>query len=122
MVVLGLGLVVVIIIVVVASLLPGSESGSGGSGDTGGGGSTTTLSAADETFLGALNSRGVQYTSQASAINEGQAVCQRFAGGNDVLGEVTHFKQEGYSDFEAGFIVGAAVNAYCPQYRSLLGN
>lgn len=78
---------------------------------------------ADDQYLQTLHLRGLSWADGAdqSMINVGHAVCTDFDGGDtaaQTIGDVK--KSVGLSNGGANIIVGAAVAAYCPQYRSKL--
>ena len=74
-------------------------------------------SSADSKFIDRLDEGGIAYSSESAATKAGRSVC-------DVLDEGYSVNQAayaaadgtGYSLYEAGFIVGASVYAYCPEY------
>jgi hypothetical protein len=68
-------------------------------------------------FLGALNSRGITFTSKPAAIAAGHEVCDELDQGkqaSDVANNVmTLSNLDGY---HAGFFVGASIAAFCPTH------
>ncbi|OBG98162.1 hypothetical protein A5697_16885 [Mycobacterium sp. E3251] len=76
-------------------------------------------SAADDAFLAALTSKGINYESPETAIRSGHLVCQELESGespqqvaNDVM---TNSHLDGY---HAGYFVGVSIRAYCPKYQA----
>ena len=71
----------------------------------------------DDMFLGALQSRGINYRSPEAAVEAAHQVCSELAGGrskDDVAQEV--MDRSGLDPYHAGYFVGASVGAYCPQF------
>jgi hypothetical protein len=70
-------------------------------------------------FLGALNSRGITFTSKQAAIAAGHEVCDELGQGkqtSDVANNVmTLSNLDGY---HAGFFIGASIAAFCPTHSS----
>jgi hypothetical protein len=70
-------------------------------------------------FLGALNSRGITFTSKQAAIAAGHEVCDELDQGkqtSDVANNVmTLSNLDGY---HAGFFIGASIAAFCPTHSS----
>jgi hypothetical protein len=68
-------------------------------------------------FLGALNSRGITFTSKQAAIAAGHEVCDELDQGkqtSDVANNVmTLSNLDGY---HAGFFIGASIAAFCPTH------
>ena len=68
-------------------------------------------------FLGALTSRGITFTSKQAAIAAGHEVCDELDQGkqtSDVANNVmTLSNLDGY---HAGFFVGASIAAFCPAH------
>ncbi|WIM86866.1 DUF732 domain-containing protein [Candidatus Mycobacterium wuenschmannii] len=71
----------------------------------------------DDRFLAALQSRGINYKSAEAAIDAAHQVCTELGRGrtkDDVAQEV--IDRSGLDPYHAGYFVGAAVGAYCPQF------
>ena len=71
----------------------------------------------DDRFLAALQSRGINYQSAPGAIDAAHQVCTELGRGrtkDDVAQEV--IDRSGLDPYHAGYFVGAAVGAYCPQF------
>ena len=79
---------------------------------------------ADDQYLQTLRLRGLGWADGAdqTMINVGRAVCTDFDGGDTATQTIGDVKKSslGLSSGGASIIVGAAVAAYCPQYRSKL--
>jgi len=74
--------------------------------------------AIDTTFLGALNSRGIDFANGQSAVMAGHEVCDELDGGrqkSDVVSEVMQSSR--LDDYHAGFFVGVSVSAFCPRHH-----
>jgi hypothetical protein len=75
--------------------------------------------AADNTFTAALNAKGIKFASPESAIIAGHEVCDELGLGRttaQVATDVT--KNSNLDGYHAGYFVGLAVAAYCPQHAS----
>lgn len=74
--------------------------------------------AVDTTFLGALNSKGIDFVNGQSAVIAGHEVCDELDVGrqkSDVVSDVMRNSQlDGY---HAGFFVGVSVSAFCPRHH-----
>lgn len=84
--------------------------------------STAKADAADTAFLAGLQSEGItDHVSPAHAILAAHMVCQQIEDGkspNDVVGNV--ITSTSMPAYHAGYFVGAAIDAYCPEYKSKL--
>lgn len=72
----------------------------------------------DDRFLAALQSRGINYKSPEAAVEAAHQVCTELGKGrtkDDVAQEV--IDRSGLDPYHAGYFVGAAVGAYCPQFH-----
>ncbi len=75
----------------------------------------------DEIFLLNLELGDVYYSSAESAIQVATMTCDKLAEGVDPVAlQIIAVQAGGYSAYDAGYFIGAAVNAYCPQYEHLL--
>lgn len=73
----------------------------------------------DAAFLFVLDSVGIQYASATKVITAGYAVCAlRDQGMAELAVAETVYQQTGLDAFNAGFFVGAAEAAYCPEHLS----
>lgn len=77
----------------------------------------------ERAYLAALDSEGVRYSSPEAAITAGRAVCTYLDNTAPVYGEHRALIEagrvamdNGYSEWHAGTIVGAAVGSWCPEY------
>ncbi|MGV0626754.1 DUF732 domain-containing protein [Mycolicibacter minnesotensis] len=72
----------------------------------------------DTTFLGALNSKGIDFLSGQDAVIAGHEVCDELDAGrakSDVVSEVMQSSRlDGY---HAGFFVGVSISAFCPRHH-----
>jgi hypothetical protein len=79
---------------------------------------------ADDTFLQALDGRGVQYGTMDRAISVAQNdVCGQLAGNpstsmSDLVTVVA--ADANLSQADSSFFTGSAIAAYCPQYQSVI--
>ena len=73
---------------------------------------------ADSRFIDRLDEGGIHYSSENAAIKAGKSVCDVLDAGYSV-NQATYQAANGtgYSLYEAGFIVGASVYAYCDEYK-----
>lgn len=72
-------------------------------------------------FILNLNSGGVPYASQEDAVYTAGQICLALANGTGVRTvQAVAVNEGGYSVANAVYFVEAAVNAYCPQYSSLV--
>ncbi len=75
--------------------------------------------AADNTFTGALNAKGINFASPQSAIVAGHEVCDELDLGRTQLQVATDVtKNSNLDGYHAGFFVGLAVATYCPKHAS----
>jgi len=65
-------------------------------------------------YLAELNRAGVSYSDPTDATNAGLSLCQRLARGDSFDSAVDSVTATGYSEHDAGFILGAAVENLCP--------
>jgi hypothetical protein len=72
----------------------------------------------DDKFIQLLISDGITHDSVPAAIAAARKVCQYLAEGmspNEVVIDVMN--SSSLPDYDAGYFVGAAIRAYCPQYK-----
>jgi hypothetical protein len=72
----------------------------------------------DDKFIQLLISDGITHESVPAAIGAARKVCQYLAEGmspNEVVIDVMN--SSSLPDYDAGYFVGAAIRAYCPQYK-----
>lgn len=74
-------------------------------------------------YIATLDSEHIYYSSEDAAIGLGRAICQGLDAGMSPTAivatglEATHGL---YSPYEIGYITGASVGAFCPEYASLI--
>lgn len=70
-------------------------------------------------YIAALDDEGIYYSSADAAIELGYASCEALDSGATVT-QVVNAGIDGaagfYSDYEVGYITGAAIGAFCPEY------
>lgn len=74
----------------------------------------------DDVYIATIDTFGINYESEEAAIMVGKAVCQGFDNDMTVLkvGKII-VSETGISTSDAGTIMGAAVAAYCPEYKDV---
>ena len=81
--------------------------------------STAHADTGDAKFLAELKSEGItDHVSPAHAIEAGHLVCRKLDDGltpNEVAYDVLN--SSSMPSYHSGYFVGAAIDAYCPQYR-----
>ncbi|CAM4449932.1 hypothetical protein MB901379_02460 [Mycobacterium basiliense] len=73
----------------------------------------------DDKFLAELQSEGItDHVSPSHAILAGHVVCQKLASGMTAT-QVAYdvLNSSSMPSYHSGYFVGAAIDAYCPQYR-----
>jgi hypothetical protein len=100
---------------------PQQEYSDAGVSDTASGGSPQTVASRDPedvTYLATLQQRSASFGSEAAMIEVGHSICNDLATGQwgplD-LGVVI-MNTDQVDAAQAGYIVGAAINSYCPEY------
>lgn len=75
----------------------------------------------DAVYIGTLDLQDIYYSSEANAISAGRAICGELDRGLTFyevgFAMMTH---GGYGAGDSGYIVGAAITAYCPQHSDQL--
>lgn len=72
-----------------------------------------------DAYLAELQRRGVDYSTPSAAITLGKASCNALQEGNSVTAVLkTIEKPEEFSGHDAGVIVAAAANTFCPDQLS----
>lgn len=89
------------------------------SSDTGSS-SGTAHTATDQIYIGALRAGGIPFSTEDDAIAAAHSTCTMFAQGATIQQQVEQSTNAGYTEYQSGYILGAAVSAYCPEYKSLL--
>jgi hypothetical protein len=91
----------------------------------GGASSPTTQSSRwgelEQAYLDNLDDGGIEYSTEAAAVNVGYGICDALDEGYDVYDVGAIAMEAGYSAGDAGWIIGSAVAAFCPRYGSQLG-
>lgn len=78
---------------------------------------TAAASATDDAFVAQLQSHGISVGSPQQAVTQARQVCAGMAAGKNAA--VMVLETMGRTDLrprQAGFFVGAAAKAYCPQF------
>lgn len=75
----------------------------------------------DRAFIDTLDFFGVYYSSETAALTAGYGVCFALDDGMTVddVAEIG-VTSGGYTDADAGYFVGAAIGALCPEHRALV--
>jgi Protein of unknown function (DUF732) len=77
----------------------------------------------DDAFLSALNRAGVQTTNPVDTVALGKQVCPMLVQpGKDFAKVVTSVRNDGVPPDVAAFFAGIAIQMYCPQMMSSIGN
>jgi uncharacterized protein DUF732 len=80
---------------------------------------TAHADAADDAFVAALSSKGISFLSPTAAIVAGHEVCDELSLGRTPAQVATDVTRNSNLDgYHAGYFVGAAIRAYCPQHAS----
>jgi Protein of unknown function (DUF732) len=75
--------------------------------------------ATDDAFLSALTAKGIHFGSPDKAFIAGHEVCDELGNGKSPVQVASTVQGNTNMDgYHAGFFVGAAIRAYCPQYAS----
>jgi Protein of unknown function (DUF732) len=75
--------------------------------------------AADDAFLVALTAKGIHFGSPEKAFIAGHEVCDELDTGKSPAQVASTIQSNSNMDgYHAGFFVGAAIKAYCPQHAS----
>jgi hypothetical protein len=81
--------------------------------------STAQADTGDNKFLAELKSEGItDHVSPSHAIEAAHTVCQKLSDGmtpNEVAFDILN--SSSMPGYHCGYFVGAAIDAYCPQYR-----
>lgn len=70
----------------------------------------------DQAYLDTLDMGDIYYPDDAAAINLGHAICDGYDAGLSTITIGGIATDEGFTPYDAGYIIGAAVSAYCPEY------
>jgi hypothetical protein len=75
--------------------------------------------ATDDAFLSALKAKGIHFGSPDKAFIAGHEVCDELANGKTAVQVASTVQSNSDMDgYHAGYFVGAAIRAYCPQFTS----
>jgi hypothetical protein len=66
-------------------------------------------------YLAELDLRHVEYSSADSAITMGRATCLALNQGHSAVEVVDSIHKAGYSSYDTGIILGAAMHTWCPE-------
>jgi hypothetical protein len=86
-------------------------------------GSSSTLSTSEQIFIQALDSQNILVdASDESRVRVGRLVCATFDEGAGLYSTIETLQTagRGLSDFDAGFVVGVSVSAFCPEHNDRL--
>ena len=73
--------------------------------------------ATNDAFLSALTAKGIHFGSADKAFIAGHEVCDELGNGKSAIQVASSVQSNTNMDgYHAGFFVGAAIRAYCPQY------
>src|ERR1700739_1271870 len=74
----------------------------------------------DDAFLHALSAQGITWSNgeDKTVVNVGHGVCADWANGFTFQQTFADVKTLQLSDTNSGYLIGAATQAYCPQYIS----
>ncbi|MCD2191241.1 DUF732 domain-containing protein [Actinomycetospora soli] len=75
--------------------------------------------AADELFLRLLHRQAIALE-DTRALGVGRGVCGAWLDGADLYSQAVTVRRAGLSDFDSGYVIGAATHAYCPAYKPRL--
>ena len=75
---------------------------------------------ADDAFLHALSAQGISWSNgdDKTVVGVGHGVCTDWANGMTFQQTFADVKTLQLSDASSGYLIGAATQAYCPQYLS----
>ncbi len=71
----------------------------------------------DLAFIAVLNQHKIKYSSREAVITLAHTVCDARKSGNTEVVIALTIAEKGYTPEDAGYIVGAAESAYCPQFK-----
>ncbi|OBG24826.1 DUF732 domain-containing protein [Mycobacterium sp. 852002-51057_SCH5723018] len=75
--------------------------------------------ATDDAFLSALKAKGIRFGSPDKAFVAGHEVCDELANGKTAVQVASTVQSNSDMDgYHAGYFVGAAIRAYCPEFAS----
>lgn len=75
--------------------------------------------ATDLAFIAVLDDRGIEYSSEEQAIEVAHSVCTALAAGA-TFADLIVAAGDVYSMEDTGFIIGASIGGYCPEFASAI--
>lgn len=75
----------------------------------------------EELYVATLDIQGVYYSAPDAAVAAGRAACDSLDAGMSFYAVGMSAVGAGYSPEDAGYIVGAAIGAFCPEHEDLIG-
>ena len=74
-----------------------------------------------DAYLMVLDEQGITFPSDGVAIAAGFEVCDHLDMGLTALETATEvYNQSGLNPYDSGFLVGAAISAFCPEYNYMI--
>ncbi|OBG22816.1 DUF732 domain-containing protein [Mycobacterium sp. 852002-51057_SCH5723018] len=71
----------------------------------------------DDAFVAQMKSHGIAFSSPDQAVNQGHQVCTELAAGKNAAAITIETMDRAHlNPRQAGYFVGAAAQAYCPQF------
>lgn len=83
--------------------------------------SSSSRSLQEQAYLNTLDNGRIYYANDQAAIDVAHSICGLFASGGNTW-DAVYAMQQSYNGYEASWITGAAVAAYCPQYNAVAGS
>ncbi|MBJ8343393.1 DUF732 domain-containing protein [Antrihabitans sp. YC2-6] len=75
----------------------------------------------DDTYLNALAQEGISFPTDAKAIALADHICTSFDNGASFNEVVAEGRDEStLTDYEIGYVIGASIYVYCPQFESVI--
>lgn len=75
----------------------------------------------EELYVATLDLQDIYYSSESAAVGAGRAACRSLDAGMSFYQVGLSAVGAGYSPEDAGYIVGAAISAFCPEHEHLIG-
>ena len=88
------------------------------------GGAPAAFAAPEDDFLTVIAGGGITWPEDKAqqVVETGYAVCQDWANGASFEQEVADLTSvTGWSDYQAGYFIGAATGSFCPEYEYKVG-
>lgn len=71
----------------------------------------------DSVYITVLDSEGIYYSSEENALNAAHSLCTYMSQGGTFENAVLTIESSGdYTEYQSGYIFGAATSAFCPEY------